>query len=173
MDVITRILKVTKVAIPSLKKIAEQTFSETFAHLNSAEDMRKYLAENFNPAQLEKELSNPESYFFFAVTAGEIAGYLKLNFGKAQLELKEKNGMEIERLYVLREFHGKKVGQALFEKAIQTAQESDKDYIWLGVWENNQRAIRFYSKNGFSEFAKHTFMLGADKQTDIMMKKVL
>lgn len=78
--------------------------------------------------------------------------------------------MEIERIYVLKEFHGKKVGQILYEKAIELAKGIDADFIWLGVWEENPRAIRFYEKNGFSAFDKHIFQLGNDEQTDIMMK---
>lgn len=167
-----KIFTISTKNIPQLKKIAEQTFSETFAHLNSAEDMQKYLADNFNPIQLEKELNNPDSLFFLSDVNGKLAGYLKLNFGNAQLELKEAIGMEIERLYVLKEFHGKKVGQMLIDMAINEAKDRMMEYIWLGVWENNQRAIRFYSKNGFVEFDKHLFILGADKQTDIMMKRV-
>ena len=97
-------------------------------------------------------------------------GYLKLNFGDSQTELKDQKALEIERIYVLKEFHGKKVGQLLFEKALKIAEEKKVDYVWLGVWEENLRAINFYKKNGFEEFDKHIFKLGNDEQTDIMMK---
>ena len=80
--------------------------------------------------------------------------------------------MEIERIYVLKKYHGQKVGQKLFDTAMSTAKREKKKYVWLGVWENNQRAIRFYQKNGFVEFGTHTFILGTDKQTDLMMKKI-
>ncbi len=81
--------------------------------------------------------------------------------------------LEIERIYVLQEFHGQRVGQVLYEKAIELAQERGLDYIWLGVWEKNARALRFYEKNGFEPFDRHIFKLGDDEQTDIMVKKVL
>ncbi|MNE41268.1 Protease synthase and sporulation negative regulatory protein PAI 1 [compost metagenome] len=81
--------------------------------------------------------------------------------------------MEIERIYVLRAFHGKKVGQILYEKALQIAEVLGLSFIWLGVWEKNLRAIQFYEKNGFVAFDKHIFKLGDDEQTDIMMKKEL
>jgi ribosomal protein S18 acetylase RimI-like enzyme len=71
---------------------------------------------------------------------------------------------------VLNEYHGKKVGQLLYDKAIQVATLMQVDYVWLGVWEENQRALSFYKKNGFVEFDKHIFKLGEDEQTDIMMK---
>ena len=95
---------------------------------------------------------------------------MKLNTGQAQTELSDQAGLEIERIYVLKEFHGKKIGQILYDKALQTAIETAAEYIWLGVWEQNARAISFYKKNRFREFGKHIFRLGSDDQTDIMMK---
>jgi diamine N-acetyltransferase len=71
---------------------------------------------------------------------------------------------------VLKEFHGKNVGKLLYEKALHIARQKNAGYVWLGVWEENHRAIRFYKKNGFKEFDKHIFRLGNDNQTDIMMK---
>jgi ribosomal protein S18 acetylase RimI-like enzyme len=97
-------------------------------------------------------------------------GYLKLNFGAAQTELKNEQSLEIERIYVLKEFHGKNIGQLLYDKAIQIAKEKNVNYVWLGVWEENLRAINFYKKNGYVAFDKHIFKLGDDEQTDIMMK---
>lgn len=84
--------------------------------------------------------------------------------------MKDDKALEIERIYVLSEYHGKRIGQLLYEKAMQIAKQSNADYIWLGVWEENPRAISFYKKNGFVEFDKHIFKLGDDEQTDIMMK---
>lgn len=95
---------------------------------------------------------------------------MELNFGQLQTELKDDKALEIERIYVLKEFYGKKTGQLLYEKAIQIAREKNAEYIWLGVWEENQRAISFYKKNGFVEFDKHLFKLCSDEQIDIMMK---
>jgi ribosomal protein S18 acetylase RimI-like enzyme len=95
---------------------------------------------------------------------------LKINFGDAQTELKDNKSVEIERIYVLQAFQGKKLGQALYEKAISIAKEMKVKYVWLGVWEQNHRALQFYKKNGFVQFDTHIFKLGNDEQTDIMMK---
>ena len=95
---------------------------------------------------------------------------MKLNFGDSQTELKDNKSLEIERIYVSKEFHGKSVGQLLYDKAIEVAKHKNVDYVWLGVWEENPRAISFYKKNGFVEFNKHIFKLGDDEQIDIMMK---
>lgn len=90
--------------------------------------------------------------------------------GVSQTEIKDSDALEIERIYVLKDFHGKKVGQLLFDKAIAIAKAQQVAYIWLGVWIENKRALQFYTKNGFVEFDQHVFVLGDETQTDIMMK---
>jgi len=156
--------------IDQLQKIGTQTFYETFATSNSEENMQNYLAESFSHERLTNELNDLNSEFYFAKVNDEVIGYLKLNFGVSQTELRDDKALEIERIYVLKEFHGKKVGQLLYNKAIEIAKEKNADFVWLGVWEENPRAISFYKKNGFVEFDKHIFTLGDDEQTDIMMK---
>lgn len=156
--------------IEQLQAIGRQTFTETFADSNSAEDMAKYLEEAYAHEKLSSELNDPNSEFYLATLEHEVIGYLKLNFGDAQTELKDNKALEIERIYVAKAFHGQKLGQLLYDKAIEVAKEKKVDYIWLGVWEENHRAIQFYKKNGFVAFDKHIFVLGNDAQTDIMMK---
>ncbi|KQB98631.1 GNAT family N-acetyltransferase [Pedobacter sp. Hv1] len=168
-----QITSVSKNDIPELQKISRQTFLETFADTNTEENMKQYLAESFALAQLTEEVENPESKFFFAVWNNEVIGYLKINTGQAQTELKGNDSLEIERIYVQQAFLGKKVGQSLFDHAIGMAQDAGFHTVWLGVWENNQRAIHFYQKNGFVTFDKHAFYLGDDEQTDLMMRKTL
>lgn len=159
--------------LDSLQKISKQTFSETFSAGNTEENMRKYLEDGFSLAKLTAELNDQNTEFYFVKDAEDVIGYLKLNSGQAQTELKDDKSLEIERIYVLKEYQGKNIGQMLYEKAIQIARQIKADYIWLGVWEENKRAISFYQKNGFVEFDKHIFKLGDDKQTDIMMKMKL
>ena len=156
--------------IAELQTIGKQTFFETFADGNTEENMQKYLEEGFTVDKLTAELTNPDSEFYFAKLADKVIGYLKVNFGSAQTELKDNKSLEIERIYVLKEFHGKKVGQILYDTAFDIAKQIKADYLWLGVWEENPRAISFYKKNGFVEFDKHIFVLGDDEQTDIMMR---
>jgi diamine N-acetyltransferase len=156
--------------LEQLRAIGRQTFYETFAAGNTEENMNKYLEEGFSTEKLTAELNDKNSEFYFASVDNQVIGYLKLNFGQSQTEIKEDKTLEIERIYVLKEYHGKSVGQILYDKAIQTARLKNADYVWLGVWEKNPRAIAFYSKNGFVEFDKHIFKLGDDEQTDIMMK---
>ncbi|WP_231464348.1 MULTISPECIES: GNAT family N-acetyltransferase [unclassified Pedobacter] len=169
MDNIT-IEKTSLNDIDQLREIGRQTFYETFSDSNSEENMTNYLESSFSVEKINAELHDENAEFFFAKIGSKIIGYLKLNFGQSQTELKDNKALEIERIYVLKAFHGKKVGQILYDKAIEIAKNKRADYVWLGVWEENKRAISFYKKNGFVEFDKHIFKLGDDEQTDIMMK---
>ncbi|WP_442591981.1 GNAT family N-acetyltransferase [Pedobacter sp. AW31-3R] len=166
------VVKLTLKDIEALQQIGRQTFAETFSHNNSEKNMADYLEKGFSLEKLVKEVNNAASHFYLAWAEGQVIGYLKINVGQAQTELQDEKGLEIERIYVLATYHGKKVGQLLVDKAMQLAEELQSHYVWLGVWENNHKAIRFYQKNGFVEFDQHIFMLGDDKQIDIMMKKV-
>ena len=166
-------MKIRKINIDdleTLRNLSIQTFKETFEEVNTEEDMQKYLDENLSIEKLKTELENPNSEFYFAENNNEILGYLKLNFKDAQTEKLEENHFEIERIYVLKAFLGQKIGQILFDKAIEIGREKNLEYVWLGVWEENHRAIRFYEKNGFEIFGKHDFVLGEDVQTDLLMK---
>lgn len=156
--------------IEKLQVISRATFSQTFTEHNSLEDMEAYLNTSFATEKLLGELNNPNSEFYFAQEFDKIVGYLKVNTGDAQTEQKEEDAFEIERIYVDQQFFGKKVGQLLFNKAIEIAKAKKAAYVWLGVWEENHRALAFYTKNGFVPFDKHIFKLGNDAQTDIMMK---
>lgn len=168
-----KIRKIKILDLLQLQKIGISTFSETFAEHNTKEDLEKYLKESFAADKLIAELENPDAAFYFAELDDTVIGYLKINFGDAQTELKDNKSVEIERIYVLQAYHGKKIGQLLFNKAIEIAKEHQAHYVWLGVWEENHRALQFYKKNGFVQFDTHIFKLGNDEQTDIMMKLAL
>jgi ribosomal protein S18 acetylase RimI-like enzyme len=165
-----KIKNVTLNDLEQLRKISRLTFFETFSTVNTEENMSKYLDEAFSTEKLTTELNDSSTEFYFATLDNKVIGYLKLNFGRLQTELQDPKAVEIQRIYVPKEFHGKKVGQLLYQKARKIAEQKNAGYVWLGVWEENQKAIRFYQKNGFVEFDKHIFKLGDEKQTDIMMK---
>ena len=167
------ILKASFSDVKTLQEISKSTFQEAFAESNTASDMQQYLSLNFSLDKLNAELSEAESQFFIAWDADEAVGYLKVNTGQAQTDLKEMHSLEIERIYVLNAYYGKKVGQLLYEYAVEVAVKLGKTSIWLGVWEKNPRAIRFYEKNGFIAFDSHVFQMGNDEQTDILMRKHL
>lgn len=160
------IVKCTLEDSRDLQEISYDTFEETFGSQNSPENMSAYLEKAFNIKQVEKELSNPLSYFFFVYFHDEIAGYLKVNTGDAQSENMDDDAMEIERIYIKSKFQKRGLGKYLFNKAMDIAREKNKKKIWLGVWEKNERAIAFYEKLGFVQIGSHSFFMGDEEQTD-------
>jgi ribosomal protein S18 acetylase RimI-like enzyme len=159
--------------IEKIKYVSEKTFYETFSGENSEEDMENYLKENFSYEQLESEVRNNGSKFYIVENEENVIAYMKLNFDKAQTEAGHNNTLEVQRIYVLQEYKGKHIGKMLMEKAIEAGKSSNVNYIWLGVWEHNINAIKFYEKQGFEKFDTHIFKLGEDEQTDNLMKLVL
>ena len=165
------IRQLTLADLDQLQSISRTTFHETFAADNSEADMAHYLEHNLSASRLAQELVNPESRFYFAEDDdGNALGYLKTNTGAAQSEPQDPQALEIERIYVLSAHHGQGVGTALYRQARHDAEQQGAPYLWLGVWEHNRSALQFYQKHGFTAFASHTFTLGSDAQTDILMK---
>lgn len=167
------IRKCTLTDIDNIKYISSKTFEQTFGDDNSKEDMENYLKDNFSDEKVKNELNNEGSLFYIAEKNNEPAAYMKVNFDNAQTENGYKNSLEIQRIYVLEEHKSKKLGKRLIEKAKEIGKEHKLDYIWLGVWENNFNAIKFYEKQGFKKFDTHIFKLGNDEQTDNLMKFML
>ncbi|MDF1571986.1 MAG: GNAT family N-acetyltransferase [Bacteroidales bacterium] len=167
------IYEINSAHLKELRTIAIRTFEETFAATNSRENMDHYYAMRFNARLLTEELQHPESWWYFIEFQGKLAGYLKVNVGQAQTELQEEEGFEVERIYVLKAFHGSGVGAALMEQAIRLGREKGKKYLWLGVHEENYRALRFYGKFGLQEFDDHVFMMGKQPQRDLLMRMEL
>lgn len=169
-------IKIEKCSIRDLKKLQEisvETFNDTFKDQNSPENMKTYLDKAFNDVQLEKELSNFASEFYFVYFNDEIAGYLKVNGEEAQTEPMGDESFEIERIYIRNGFQGKGLGKYLIDKAIEIAISHNKKNIWLGVWEKNKNAIGFYKKLGFVQTGEHAFNMGEEEQIDIIMTKTI
>ena len=124
-----KIRKVNIHDIDKLKEIGKLTFAETFSSENSEEDMREYLEEGFSTEKLKIELTDKNAEFYFAELGDKVTGYLKVNVGQSQTEMKNENTLEIERIYVLKEFHGKKVGQTLYNKAIKLGNDEQTDLM--------------------------------------------
>lgn len=140
------IRKVNIQDIEKLKKIGKLTFAETFSSENSEEDMREYLEEGFSTEKLKTELTDKNAEFYFAELDDNVIGYLKVNFGQSQTEIKDKNALEIERIYVLKEFHGKKVGQILYDKAIELAKEKTQNMYGWAFGSKTQEQSDFMKK---------------------------
>jgi ribosomal protein S18 acetylase RimI-like enzyme len=151
--------------------MARRSFLEAFTANNKVENVIAYLDEAFTKDQFSKELANPASSFFIIKANDKIIGYTKLNLCPAQTDVHDPESLEISRLYLLDEYIGLGLGKKLLEHAIDFAKQQEKQYIWLGVWEYNQRAISFYERNGFEKFGSHPFLFGDEVQTDWLMRK--
>ena len=156
--------------LDDLVEISRSTFKVAFAHLNDPADFEFYLDRAFSKDTLENELNNPESSFYFVYYDNELAGYFKLNKAVAQTDIHDDESLEVERIYVDKKYQGKKIGRWMMDQIIDIAKNERKKYLWLGVWEVNQDAIRFYQANGFAKFGEHPYYIGKDKQMDWLMR---
>src|ERR1700743_1203236 len=141
------------------------TFTDAFGPVNTQEDMDKYINEAMSREKLSAELNDPRNLFFLIETQSMGIAYAKMRDTELPEEIKDKKAIEIERLYVLKSFQNKRIGDLLINHCITYAVENCFDIIWLGVWEHNTNAIRFYERLGFTVFGSHDFVLGTDVQT--------
>ncbi|MCH4851422.1 GNAT family N-acetyltransferase [Bifidobacterium pseudolongum] len=156
--------------VNTIRDLSIATFAETFASLNTEEDMEQYNERHFSTDELQREIDNPDSTFVVAKVDGVPAGYMKVNVGDAQTEEMLGNRMEVQRLYILRQYKRNGLGTRFMHTAFDMARAQGKSVIWLGVWEHNDAAIAFYKRMGFVQFGSHDFVLGEDRQTDLLME---
>lgn len=166
-----QIVACTKSDWDILLELSYQTFDETFRPGNTPENMEAYLSEAFTEEKIKDELKNPNSEFHFIYLHDRLMGYLKINIGNAQTEDMGRESMEIERIYVKKAVQNQGLGKQLYNKAITIAKNYHCKKIWLGVWEHNTNAVSFYEKMGFNAVGSHSFFMGDDEQTDIIMEK--
>lgn len=160
----------SKKDLDQLELISRKTFSDAFASQNNPEDFEYYLRTALTKERIASELDHPDTSFYFVIKNTETVGFFKINAAKAQTDIFDETSCELERIYVLSDHQGDGIGEWMLGQVIHMAQEAKKDYIWLGVWEENIRAIRFYEKKGFIKFGKHPYYIGKDKQMDWLMK---
>ncbi len=156
----------------ALSDLSYATFRDAFAShpKNAPDDLAHYMRQAFSLEQITEELADKKNLFLLAEIEGELAGYAKLIFDSIEPGIAANKLVELSRLYSHQKFLGKGVGQTLMDACFERAKEAGCDLMWLGVWEYNPRAQRFYEKNGFYEVGNHTFQLGSDPQTDLLMQ---
>ncbi len=165
-----RYQKCSTAQLDILVKIARETFVAAFEKDNNPDDFEDYMAKAFHPEKVKQELQNEESFFYLVHDSEELVGYIKLNVGSAQRDVHDPDALEIERIYVLEAHQGRNFGSQMLHKIIELTKELGKHYIWLGVWERNKGAIRFYQRHGFDKFGEHAYYIGKDKQTDWLLR---
>ncbi len=157
--------------VKTLAEISKSTFSEAFEAANDPKDFNLYLEQAFSLEKLSDELQEPNTSFYFAYHNDNPIAYFKLNWGDAQSEFKEFEGMELERIYVISDQQGKGVGKQLLDGIFSIAKKKGIRYVWLGVWQENPKAVAFYERHGFKKIGTHPYDIGTDRQTDWLMKK--
>lgn len=167
------IKKCTVANLATLKELSIETYTDTFKDFNTPEDLKDYLDNAYNTQILTAELTNPNSEFYFLYVDKELAGYLKINVSNAQSESLGPDFLEIQRIYIRVPFKRMGLGKILLELGIKRAKELQKKRVWLGVWENNFAAQKFYQYMGFKKFTSHKFVMGDSIQTDYILKKEL
>ncbi|WP_137597864.1 GNAT family N-acetyltransferase [Paucilactobacillus kaifaensis] len=166
-----KIKRVTTADLPALRDISIKTFTDTFGEQNTAANMQAYLDKAYNKEQLLQELETLSAAFYFALVDGELAGYLKVNVDNAQSESMGADSLEVERIYILPQFKRQGLGKQLINYAIELAKNDNKRKVWLGVWEQNFAAQKFYQFLGFKRESEHSFYMGTDPQTDYIIVK--
>ena len=164
---------VTRAAQPDdaalLAELGASTFTETFQAANAPDDFATYMAAAFGEEIQRAELEDPDTTVFFAERDGETLGYVMLREGRAPASVAADDAVQIARLYARQRMLGRGVGAALMQCALAEAAGRGKDAVWLGVWDRNERAIRFYESWGFHRSGTQPFLLGTDLQTDLVM----
>ncbi|MET3108131.1 ribosomal protein S18 acetylase RimI-like enzyme [Oxalobacteraceae bacterium GrIS 2.11] len=154
-----------------LARLQEQTFRATFEATNTPEDMALHCSTHYSTALQEQEILNPEIITLVCAAQANLIGFAQLRWGSWTTETQTKRCLEIQRLYVDEAWHGRGIAQQIMQECLAFSVAQGAEQVWLGVWENNPRAIRFYQKFDFVEAGEHIFMVGTDAQRDIIFVK--
>ena len=169
--------KTIRVAEPGdtvlLADLAARAFTGAFSKVNTPQDMATYLVDSFSPQKLAAELALPGSLFLILEADLEPVGYARLLAGSSETCITGARRVELVRFYLLQAWTGQRLGDLLMQACIDQARGGGADVIWLGVWQENSRAIAFYQRWGFVEVGTQTFLLGQDIQSDYIMARRL
>ena len=157
----------------ALAELAERTFRETFASMNTVDDMEQHCRQSYSEELQRAEISSDSLATLVCEYNGQLIAFAQLRWADAPSCVEGSKPGEIQRLYVAKEWHGKGAAQHLMTACLAELEKRHVDVAWLGVWEKNPRAISFYRKCGFIEVGNHVFPLGTDLQTDIVMIRAL
>lgn len=151
-------------------ELGRKTFVETYGDLDHNGWVTQYIEEKFSEQQIRSELESKHEQFFLACNEDFMVGFTKLRDDRLPRGLDGKKVIELERIYVLKEFQGLKVGRELIGTCIETARDAHYDAIWLQVWQKNSRAIEFYQKAGFVVYETALFQYMDEEHQDYLMR---
>ena len=162
--------KCTLSDLDMLTNISRQTFIDAFEKDNNPEDFKTYIDVAFSKEQIKTEILNSNSQFYFVYSKSDLVCYFKINENEAQAEPFGKDALELSRIYVLKAFQGQNFGAHIISWIIELTKKMGKTWLWLGVWQQNVNAVKFYERHGFTKFDTHSFYIGNDRQTDWLMR---
>jgi ribosomal protein S18 acetylase RimI-like enzyme len=154
---------------PSLAILAERTFREAFGARNSPENMDLHCAQCFGPDIQLREIGERGLVTTLADEAGRLVGFTQLRLMRPSPAVTARKPAELSRIYVTAEWQGRGVAHALMDRTLADATRGGCDRLWLGVWEHNPKAMAFYRKFGFEIVGTQAFMLGQERQRDLIM----
>ncbi|MDB4909683.1 MAG: GCN5-related N-acetyltransferase [Gemmatimonadetes bacterium] len=167
------IRRATLADAPLIASLGAETFVTSFGAQNTRENLAKHLANAFGEEIQRRELTDPSVTYLIAELDGRTAGYAQVREGEAPECITGAVPVEVRRFYVVHDFHGTGIAQALMEACAGEARKRGGRTLWLGVWDQNPRAIRFYTKCGFEDVGGQTFLLGDDPQQDRVLSRSL
>lgn len=168
-----RIRKAKIEEVPAVLELAIEVYTDTFAEHNSPENLQAFFNDVYTFEKFKEEFHEHDSVLYIALDDLKIIGFLRLRLNAEVNHQLGKNHIELHRLYIHRDYQGGSVSKLFMEEALSYAKEKEYEWIWLGVWEKNFRAQKFYAKFGFEKFGSHTFQMGDDPQVDWLLKKKL
>ncbi|MBI3718528.1 MAG: GNAT family N-acetyltransferase [Sphingobacteriales bacterium] len=157
--------------VDTIVSLGHKTFVETYGDNNKKEAVAAYVDQMFNHERIEKEVNTFGERFFIAYVGELPVGFTKLSENRVPKGLNGKKKIQVERIYVLKEYQGFKIGTELIEKVLLVAKEEEYKIAWLSVWQKNNKAIQFYQKAGFVIYDTDTFQFGEEVHDDFLMKK--
>ena len=167
---------ITKVSIEEaaiLSNLAAFTFQEAWSEPGNADDLNNYIDEYFNELTIRSELENPEIGYFIITDDDVNAGYMKLEFNCQPEGHLLQSTVALHRLYVKASHRNLKLETHLMNYAFSEAIMNGSKTIWLGVWNENYAAMRFYERFGFKRFGNYQFVMGTIVSDDYLMKRSL
>jgi len=172
-DLAMTIRRGTAADAATLAALARDTFFDTFASANDANDMALHLARAYGVPQQTAELTDPAVTTLLVEEGGQVVAYAQVRTGEVPACVTGAKAIELWRFYVARDWHGRGIAQALMDRVMTEARDGGAETLWLGVWERNARALAFYGKCGFADVGEHVFLFGTDPQTDRVMARTL
>ena len=146
---------------PEISRVGRKSFSGAFADLfEDQQSLEEYLHRTYTVSRIQESLLKPNNKYFIAHNDAIPAGFAKMKQASPQRLLSESRQTELQKIYVLKEYHGSGIGQRLVETVIALAKEGGAEVLWLDVHVSNVKARKFYEKNGFTRIGDHSFVIG-------------